>query len=99
MDHFPTNDSQFPVKKEIHFCVFCVFFPVNWPDQCLDRHTGKEAKMRVSTSQLQQLTIFTTVLTGGGIGTMYYLQQSEYNELCVCESVWSWFFCEMWSCV
>ncbi|XP_041804269.1 cytochrome c oxidase assembly factor 1 homolog [Chelmon rostratus] len=34
--------------------------------------------MRVSTSQLQQLTIFTTLLTGGGIGTMYYLQQKTF---------------------
>ncbi|KAK0155395.1 Cytochrome c oxidase assembly factor 1 [Merluccius polli] len=42
--------------------------------------------MRVSTTKLQQLTIFTTVLTGGGIGTMYYLMQknfakSEYHRL------------------
>ncbi|XP_073347156.1 cytochrome c oxidase assembly factor 1 homolog [Pagrus major] len=36
--------------------------------------------MRVSTSQLQQLTIFTTVLTGGGIGTMYYLQQKKFAQ-------------------
>ncbi|XP_045907883.1 cytochrome c oxidase assembly factor 1 homolog [Micropterus dolomieu] len=36
--------------------------------------------MRVSTSQLQQLTIFTTVLTGGGIGTMYYLLQKRFVE-------------------
>lgn len=36
--------------------------------------------MRVSTSKLQQLAIFTTVLTGGGISTMYYLLQSE----CTC---------------
>ncbi|XP_068594041.1 cytochrome c oxidase assembly factor 1 homolog [Cebidichthys violaceus] len=36
--------------------------------------------MRVSTSQLQQLTIFTTVLTGGGIGTMYYLLQKKFVE-------------------
>ncbi|KAL7386853.1 hypothetical protein ABVT39_014853 [Epinephelus coioides] len=41
---------------------------------------GKEAKMRVSTSQLQQLTIFTTVLTGAGIGTMYYLMQKKFVE-------------------
>uniref|UniRef100_UPI0037E8F640 cytochrome c oxidase assembly factor 1 homolog isoform X1 n=2 Tax=Semicossyphus pulcher TaxID=241346 RepID=UPI0037E8F640 len=40
----------------------------------------KEAEMRVSTSHLQQLTIFTTVLTGGGIGTMYYLQQKRFSE-------------------
>ncbi|KAM4623573.1 cytochrome c oxidase assembly factor 1 homolog [Polymixia lowei] len=44
--------------------------------------------MRVSTSKLQQLTIFTTVLTGAGIGTMYYLMQknffnSEYHRLAV----------------
>ncbi|XP_053186232.1 cytochrome c oxidase assembly factor 1 homolog [Scomber japonicus] len=36
--------------------------------------------MRVSTSKLQQLTIFTTVLTGGGIGTMYYLLQKNFTE-------------------
>ncbi|XP_049930833.1 cytochrome c oxidase assembly factor 1 homolog [Epinephelus moara] len=36
--------------------------------------------MRVSTSQLQQLTIFTTVLTGAGIGTMYYLMQKKFVE-------------------
>ncbi|XP_070775580.1 cytochrome c oxidase assembly factor 1 homolog [Enoplosus armatus] len=36
--------------------------------------------MRVSTGQLQQLTIFTTVLTGGGIGTMYYLLQKKFVE-------------------
>ncbi|KAM6920143.1 cytochrome c oxidase assembly factor 1 homolog isoform 1-T2 [Lycodopsis pacificus] len=36
--------------------------------------------MRVSTSQLQQLTIFTTVLTGAGIGTMYYLLQKKFVE-------------------
>ncbi|CAL8278690.1 unnamed protein product [Lota lota] len=42
--------------------------------------------MRISTSKLQQLTIFTTVLTSGGICTMYYLMQknfanSEYHRL------------------
>ncbi|KAM3604920.1 uncharacterized protein V6R79_018021 [Siganus canaliculatus] len=36
--------------------------------------------MRVSTNQLQRLTIFTTVLTGGGIGTMYHLQQKKFAE-------------------
>ncbi|XP_077954878.1 uncharacterized protein coa1 isoform X2 [Gasterosteus aculeatus] len=36
--------------------------------------------MRVSTSHLQQLTIFTTLLTGGGIGTMYYLLQKKFAE-------------------
>ncbi|XP_072219682.1 cytochrome c oxidase assembly factor 1 homolog [Leuresthes tenuis] len=36
--------------------------------------------MRVSTSQLQKLTIFTTVLTGGGIGTMYCLLQKKFAE-------------------
>uniref|UniRef100_A0A671UCN0 Cytochrome C oxidase assembly factor 1 n=1 Tax=Sparus aurata TaxID=8175 RepID=A0A671UCN0_SPAAU len=36
--------------------------------------------MRVSTSQLQQLAIFTTVFTGGGIGTMYYLQQKTFTQ-------------------
>ncbi|KAL6104723.1 coa1 [Pungitius sinensis] len=34
--------------------------------------------MRISTSHLQQLTIFTTLLTGGGIGTMYYLLQKKF---------------------
>lgn len=36
--------------------------------------------MRVSTSHLQQLTIFTTVLTGAGVGTMYYLMQKKFSE-------------------
>ncbi|XP_070701620.1 cytochrome c oxidase assembly factor 1 homolog [Pempheris klunzingeri] len=36
--------------------------------------------MRVSTSHLQQLAIFTTVLTGGGIGTMYYLLQKRFAQ-------------------
>ncbi|KAM3865902.1 cytochrome c oxidase assembly factor 1 homolog [Diretmus argenteus] len=36
--------------------------------------------MRVPTSKLQQLTIFTTLLTGGGIGTMYYLMQKKFAE-------------------
>nr|XP_019962190.1 PREDICTED: cytochrome c oxidase assembly factor 1 homolog [Paralichthys olivaceus]XP_019962198.1 PREDICTED: cytochrome c oxidase assembly factor 1 homolog [Paralichthys olivaceus] len=35
--------------------------------------------MRVSTSHLQQLAIFTTVLTGGGVGTMYYLLQKKFT--------------------
>ncbi|XP_071348053.1 cytochrome c oxidase assembly factor 1 homolog isoform X2 [Trachinotus anak] len=35
--------------------------------------------MRVSTSHLQQLAIFTTVLTGGGVGTMYYLLQTYHR--------------------
>ncbi|XP_071348055.1 cytochrome c oxidase assembly factor 1 homolog isoform X3 [Trachinotus anak] len=35
--------------------------------------------MRVSTSHLQQLAIFTTVLTGGGVGTMYYLLQKKLS--------------------
>ncbi|XP_050926157.1 cytochrome c oxidase assembly factor 1 homolog isoform X2 [Lates calcarifer] len=39
---------------------------------------GKEAKMRVSTNHLQQLAIFTTVLTGGETGTMYYLMQKKF---------------------
>ncbi|XP_061549753.1 cytochrome c oxidase assembly factor 1 homolog isoform X2 [Phycodurus eques] len=38
------------------------------------------SKMRVSTAKLQQLTIFTTLLTGGGIGTMYYLMQKKFAE-------------------
>ncbi|CAN9502963.1 unnamed protein product [Ophioblennius macclurei] len=46
--------------------------------------------MRVSTSHLQQLTIFTTMLTGGGVTTMYCLMQSkfaqsEYHKLAVQE--------------
>ncbi|XP_031603395.1 cytochrome c oxidase assembly factor 1 homolog [Oreochromis aureus] len=41
---------------------------------------GKKASMRISNSHLQQLTIFTTVLTGGGIGTMYYLLQKNFAE-------------------
>ncbi|KAM7378660.1 hypothetical protein PAMP_004271 [Pampus punctatissimus] len=36
--------------------------------------------MRVSTTKLQHLTIFTTVLTGAGIGTMYYLLQKKFTE-------------------
>ncbi|KAM8851123.1 cytochrome c oxidase assembly factor 1 homolog isoform 1-T2 [Spinachia spinachia] len=36
--------------------------------------------MRVSTSHLQHLTIFTTLLTGVGIGTMYYLLQKKFAE-------------------
>ncbi|XP_030581274.1 cytochrome c oxidase assembly factor 1 homolog [Archocentrus centrarchus] len=36
--------------------------------------------MRISTSHLQQLTIFTTILTGGGIGTMYCLLQKKFAE-------------------
>ncbi|XP_049604394.1 cytochrome c oxidase assembly factor 1 homolog isoform X4 [Syngnathus scovelli] len=39
-----------------------------------------EEKMRISTNKLQQLTIFTTLLTGGGIGTMYYLMQKKFAE-------------------
>ncbi|XP_040910756.1 cytochrome c oxidase assembly factor 1 homolog isoform X2 [Toxotes jaculatrix] len=33
---------------------------------------------RVSTSHLQQLAIFTTMLTGAGVGTMYYLMQKKF---------------------
>ncbi|XP_061696408.1 cytochrome c oxidase assembly factor 1 homolog isoform X4 [Syngnathoides biaculeatus] len=36
--------------------------------------------MRVPTIKLQQLTIFSTLLTGGGISTMYYLIQ-KYHKL------------------
>ncbi|XP_042354052.1 cytochrome c oxidase assembly factor 1 homolog [Plectropomus leopardus] len=36
--------------------------------------------MRVSTNKLQQLTIFTTVLTGAGVCTMYYLLQKRFVE-------------------
>ncbi|XP_040000092.1 cytochrome c oxidase assembly factor 1 homolog isoform X2 [Xiphias gladius] len=35
--------------------------------------------MRVSNSHLQQLAIFTTVLTAGGVGTMYYLLQKKFS--------------------
>nr|XP_046264893.1 cytochrome c oxidase assembly factor 1 homolog [Scatophagus argus]XP_046264894.1 cytochrome c oxidase assembly factor 1 homolog [Scatophagus argus] len=35
--------------------------------------------MRVSITELQRLTIFTTVLTGGGISTMYILQQKKFT--------------------
>ncbi|XP_026169270.1 cytochrome c oxidase assembly factor 1 homolog isoform X2 [Mastacembelus armatus] len=45
-----------------------------------DQGGWKEAKMGVSTSQLQQLTIFTTVLTGAGVSTMYYLLQKKFSE-------------------
>ncbi|XP_047444436.1 cytochrome c oxidase assembly factor 1 homolog [Mugil cephalus] len=36
--------------------------------------------MRVSNSQLQQLTIFTTVVTGAGTGIMYFLLQKKFSE-------------------
>ncbi|XP_026229371.1 cytochrome c oxidase assembly factor 1 homolog [Anabas testudineus] len=36
--------------------------------------------MRVSTSHLQQLTIFTTLVTGAGVGTMYYLMQRKFAQ-------------------
>ncbi|XP_034039059.1 cytochrome c oxidase assembly factor 1 homolog [Thalassophryne amazonica] len=36
--------------------------------------------MGVSTSKLQQLTIFTTVFTGVGTGTMYYLMQKRFTQ-------------------
>ncbi|XP_036452662.1 cytochrome c oxidase assembly factor 1 homolog [Colossoma macropomum] len=41
-----------------------------------------------STSLLQQMTIFVTVVTGGGCGMMYYLMQknfakSEYHRLAI----------------
>ncbi|XP_069581890.1 cytochrome c oxidase assembly factor 1 homolog [Brachyistius frenatus] len=36
--------------------------------------------MRVSTSQLQQLTIFTTLLAGGGGVTMYHLLQKKFSQ-------------------
>lgn len=44
--------------------------------------------MRIPTRKLQQLTLYSTVLTGGGIATMYYLIQrkfadSEYHRLAV----------------
>ncbi|XP_058495950.1 cytochrome c oxidase assembly factor 1 homolog [Solea solea] len=41
---------------------------------------GNQRRMRVSTSHLQQLAIFTTVLTGGGVATMYYLMQKKFSE-------------------
>ncbi|KAF4089547.1 hypothetical protein AMELA_G00068000 [Ameiurus melas] len=33
-----------------------------------------------STNLLQQMTIFVTVVTGGGCGMMYYLMQSEWSK-------------------
>ncbi|XP_077471960.1 cytochrome c oxidase assembly factor 1 homolog [Stigmatopora argus] len=36
--------------------------------------------MRIPTNKLQQLTIFTTLLTGGGVGTMYYLMQKKFAQ-------------------
>ncbi|XP_061746505.1 cytochrome c oxidase assembly factor 1 homolog [Nerophis ophidion] len=36
--------------------------------------------MRISTSKLQQLAIFTTLVTGSGVGTMYYLMQKKFAE-------------------
>ncbi|KAG7236665.1 hypothetical protein INR49_000646, partial [Caranx melampygus] len=44
------------------------------------KSSRKETNMRVSINQLQQLTIFTTVLTGTGVGTMYYLMQKKFSE-------------------
>uniref|UniRef100_A0AAQ5ZWS2 Uncharacterized protein n=1 Tax=Amphiprion ocellaris TaxID=80972 RepID=A0AAQ5ZWS2_AMPOC len=59
----------------------CVTFTeVNKAESSCQWNTRNKAKMRVSTSQLQQLTIFTTVLTGGGVGTMYYLLQKKFAE-------------------
>ncbi|XP_028328950.1 cytochrome c oxidase assembly factor 1 homolog isoform X2 [Gouania willdenowi] len=36
--------------------------------------------MRVSTDQLQKLTIFTTMLTGAGVMTMYFLMQKKFAQ-------------------
>ncbi|KAM6948289.1 cytochrome c oxidase assembly factor 1 homolog [Aplochiton taeniatus] len=36
--------------------------------------------MRVPTSKLQQMAIFTTLLTGSGVGTMYYLIQKGFSR-------------------
>ncbi|KAM9323571.1 cytochrome c oxidase assembly factor 1 homolog isoform 1-T2 [Pholidichthys leucotaenia] len=36
--------------------------------------------MRASTRHLQQLAIFTTVVTGGGVGTMYLLLQKKFAD-------------------
>ncbi|KAJ8012077.1 hypothetical protein DPEC_G00064940 [Dallia pectoralis] len=36
--------------------------------------------MRISTSKLQQMAIYTTVLTGAGCGTMYYLMQKNFSR-------------------
>ncbi|XP_029560848.1 cytochrome c oxidase assembly factor 1 homolog isoform X1 [Salmo trutta] len=36
--------------------------------------------MRVSTSKLQQMAIYTTLLTGAGCGTMYYLLQKNFSR-------------------
>ncbi|KAL0966123.1 hypothetical protein UPYG_G00291190 [Umbra pygmaea] len=36
--------------------------------------------MRVSTNKLQQMAIYTTLLTGAGCGTMYYLMQKKFSR-------------------
>lgn len=36
--------------------------------------------MRVPTDHLQRLAVFTTVLTGGGVATMYCLMQNKFAE-------------------
>ncbi|XP_028988622.1 cytochrome c oxidase assembly factor 1 homolog [Betta splendens] len=36
--------------------------------------------MTVSTRHLQQLAVFTTLLTGAGVGTMYYLMQKKFAQ-------------------
>uniref|UniRef100_A0A8C6WFQ7 Ribosomal protein L37 n=1 Tax=Neogobius melanostomus TaxID=47308 RepID=A0A8C6WFQ7_9GOBI len=50
--------------------------------------TRPSATYRSKSILLQELAIFTTVLTGAGVGTMYYLMQkrfaaSEYHQLAV----------------
>ncbi|XP_061784693.1 cytochrome c oxidase assembly factor 1 homolog isoform X1 [Nerophis lumbriciformis] len=37
-------------------------------------------KMRIPTNKLQQLAIFTTLVTGGAVSTMYYLMQKKFAE-------------------
>ncbi|XP_010892392.1 cytochrome c oxidase assembly factor 1 homolog isoform X1 [Esox lucius] len=36
--------------------------------------------MRVPTNKLQQMAIYTTLLTGAGCGTMYYLMQKSFSR-------------------
>ncbi|XP_077392503.1 cytochrome c oxidase assembly factor 1 homolog isoform X2 [Festucalex cinctus] len=42
--------------------------------------TDLEWMMRVPIIKLQQFAIFTTLVTGSGIGTMYYLMQKKFAE-------------------
>lgn len=42
--------------------------------------------MRVPLIKLQQLAVYTTLLTGGGVATMYYLLQSEFHSFTLYEN-------------